>query len=94
MFENLVTGEALAGGAAVAYASPVVVDEVGGERQVWIDLDASGSCTSGEAFASFVPAAGEYHHMVLTEDELGQLLLVDHVTAGVETVSIDPQLCP
>jgi len=94
VFENLVTGAPLAGGAAIAYAASVEFDETPGDEQVWIDLDASGACNSGEAFASFEPAAGEYHHLVLTEDEGGNLLLVDHVTAGVASVSIDPVLCP
>jgi hypothetical protein len=95
VFGNLQTGGDLAGGAPVAYGTSIVADEAPGTYEVWVDLDANGDCGPGEAFASFERDGGEFHHLVLAEDEAGALQLVSHSTLGVVSVRpLDPLLCP
>ncbi len=95
VFHNLANGTAAAGGQAIAFAASVEADELPGTYEVWIDLDASGVCEPGEAFAAFERTGAEYHHVVLTEDAAGDLVLVSHGTTGLVSMqSIDPLLCP
>ena len=94
ILRDLDGGPDFAGGASIAYGSSVVTDEDPGTFSVWVDLDGSGDCSAGEAFEPFDRPDGEYHHIVVAEDETGALQLVTHTVPGpVFARPIDPTLC-
>jgi hypothetical protein len=87
-------GPDFANGVSIAYGSSVESDEDPGTFEVWIDLDESGDCGPGEAFEPFDRPDGEYHHIVVAEDEAGVFRLVTHTVPGPVLVRpIDPTLC-
>lgn len=82
VFEDAEGRDAYNGGTAVAYGDSVVFDEGVDEVNLWVDLDGSTTCDDGEAFEPFERPAGDYFHVVLTEDAEGVLLLQGLTLAG------------
>jgi hypothetical protein len=61
------------------------VDRSGRERKL----------RAGEAFAPFDRGGGEFHHVLITDDEDGALQLVSHGVTGLVAIRpLAPELCP
>lgn len=82
------------GGTGIAYGQSAAFDEALGAMNVWIDLDGNEACDPGEAFEAFEREAGDYFHVIVTEDGDGALFLQGYTLSGQIPTRLLAKECP
>lgn len=82
------------GGATLGYGDSVESDEAMGAVNLWIDLDGDSGCDLGEVFAPFERAPGDYFHVLVIDDPVGELVLQGHTATGQAPMRALAKECP